>query len=161
MILGFDYDTFSPLGGTEFFQMAEKIVTNAQNAPEPGWKPYDGSRNRNRYWLVKISLIKSMKGVRKFIYEYDINGLDKMESKLSEARTSIVESLKLMQEVYRRKPDPFMYFVQIVLESKSDELINIFSEAFPEEKSRVVQILTEIDPANKAKYEKIASASTP
>jgi hypothetical protein len=48
-----------------------------------------------------------------------------------------------------------MYFLQIILDSKSDELPNIFSEAFPEEKSRVVQILTEIDPANKVKYEKI------
>ena len=35
---------FLPEGGTEFFQMAEKIVTNAQNAPETGWKPYDGSQ---------------------------------------------------------------------------------------------------------------------
>ena len=56
MILGFDYDSFSPLGGTEFFQMAEKVVMTAQNAPDPGWKPYDGSRNRNRYWLVKNAL---------------------------------------------------------------------------------------------------------
>ncbi len=141
MILGFDYDSFSPLGGTEFFQMAEKIVTNAQNAPEPGWKPYDGSRNRNRYWLVKNLLDKEYEGVRRFIYDYNINGLDKMESRIAEARTSMVESLKLFQEVYRKKPDPFMYLIQIVMESKSDELINIFSEAFPEEKSRVVQIL--------------------
>ncbi len=159
MILGFDYDTFSPLGGTEFYQMAEKIVTNAQNAPEPGWKPYDGSRNRNRYWLVKNALDKEYEGVRQFLYEYNMNGLDKMESKIAEARTSMVESLKLIQDVYRKKPDPFMYLVQVVMDAKSDELINIFSGAFPEEKSRVVQILTEIDPANKAKYEKINSAN--
>jgi hypothetical protein len=161
MILGFDYDTFSPLGGTEFYQMAEKIVTTAQNAPEPGWKPYDGSRNRNRYWLVKNALDKEYEGVRQFLYEYNMNGLDKMESKIAEARTSMVESLKLVQDVYRKKPDPFMYLVQVIMDAKSDELINIFSGAFPEEKSRVVQILTEIDPANKAKYEKINSANLP
>jgi len=161
MILGFDYDSFSPLGGTEFFQMAEKIVTNAQNAPEPGWKPYDGSRNRNRYWLVKNVLDKEYEGVRQFLYDYNINGLDKMESRIAEARTSMVESLKLIQDVYRKKPDPFMYLVQVVMDAKSDELINIFSEAFPEERSRVVQILTEIDPANKAKYEKINTANLP
>jgi len=159
MILGFDYDTFAPMGGTEFFQMAEKIVTNAQNAPEPGWKPYDGSRNRNRYWLVKNVLDKEYEGVRQFMYDYYINGFDKMESKTSEARTSMVESLKLTQDVYRKKPDPFMYLVQVIMDAKSDELINIFSAAFPEEKSRVVEILTEIDPANKAKYEKINSAN--
>jgi len=159
IILGFDYDSFSPEGGTGFFQVAEKIVTNAQNAPEPGWKPYDGSRNRNRYWLVKNVLDKEYEGVRRFIYEYYINGLDRMESRISEARNSIVESLRLVQDVYRQKPDPFMYVVQIVMESKADELVNIFSEAFPEEKSRVVQILVEIDPANKTKYEKIIAAN--
>jgi hypothetical protein len=159
MVLGFDYDSFSPMGGTEFYQMAEKIVTNAQNAPEPGWKPYDGSRNRNRYWLVKNVLDKEYEGVRQFIYDYNINGLDRMESKTPEARTSMVESLKLIQDVYRKKPDPFMYLLQVIMDAKSDELINIFSAAFPEEKSRVVEILTEIDPANKAKYEKINSAT--
>lgn len=160
IIIGFDYDSFSTEGGTEFFQIAEKIVTNAQNAPEPGWKPYDGSRNRNRYWLVKNILDQEYKEVRRFIYEYDISGLDRMESMLADARTSMVESLRLLQDVFRRKPDPFMYLLQIVMESKADELVNIFSEAFPEEKSRVIQILVEIDPANKSKYEKIAAANT-
>jgi len=159
VILGFDYDSYSFQGGSEFFQVAEKIVTNAQNAAEPGWKPYDGSRNRNRYWLIKNILDKEYEGIRRFIYEYDINGLDKMESKITEARASIVESLRLIQEVYRAKPDPFMYLIQIIMESKAEELINIFSDAFAEEKSRVMQILTEIDPGNKSKYEKITAAN--
>lgn len=158
MIIGFDYDSYSTLGGTEFFQVAEKIVTNAQNASEPGWKPYDGSRNKNRYWLVKNTLDKEYEEVRRFIHEYNINGLDKMESKTAEARTSIAESLKLILEVYRAKPDPYMYLIQVILESKTDELVNIFSEAFPEEKSRVIQLLIEIDPGNKTKYEKITAA---
>ncbi|MGQ9621782.1 MAG: type IX secretion system protein PorD [Bacteroidales bacterium] len=157
IIIGIDADSFAQEGGTEFFQIAEKIVTNAQNAPEPGWKPYDGSRNRNRYWLVKNILDKEYAGVRKFLYQYHIDGLDKMESRTGEARTNIVESLRLIQETYRRKPDPFMYFLQIILDAKSDELVNIFSEAFPEEKGRIVEILTEIDPANKSKYQKITS----
>lgn len=159
MIIGFDYDSFSPMGGTEFFQMAEKIVNNAQNAPESGWKPYDSSGNRNRYWLVKNILDKEYEPVRSFLYEYSINGLDKMESKIAEARTSMVESLKLVQDVYRRKPDPFMYYLQVVLEAKSDEFVNIFSAAFPEEKSRVVEILTEVDPSNKEKYEQITRST--
>jgi hypothetical protein len=159
IILGVDYDSFSMLGGTEFFQMAEKIVTNAQNAPESGWKPYDGSRNRNRYWLVKNILNKEYEGVRQFLYEYDINGLDKLESRVSEARNSMAESLTLIQDVFRKKPDPFMYFLQIVIDAKSEEIINIFMGAFPEERSRVVQVMTEIDPANKSKYEKITAAS--
>jgi hypothetical protein len=159
LIIGIDYDSFSPLGGTEFFQLAEKIVNNAQNAPEPGWKPYDSSRNRNRYWLVKNIVNNEYEPVRRFNYDYHINGLDRLESRIGEARTNMVESLRLVQEVYRRKPDPFMYFLQIMIEAKSDEFVNIFAEAFPEEKSRVIQILTEIDPANKEKYERITSTN--
>ncbi|HUX97783.1 MAG TPA: DUF4835 family protein [Bacteroidales bacterium] len=160
VILGFDYDTFSPLGGTEFFQMAEKIVTNAQNAPEAGWKPFDGSRNRNRYWLVKNILNREYENVRLFNYEYYMRGLDLMESRISEARINMAESLKLLQEVFRKRPDPYMYLLQIVIDAKSDELINIYSGAYPEEKSRVLIILNEIDPANKAKYERMNSASS-
>lgn len=159
IIIGFDYDSFSLRGGTDYFRIAEKIVTNAQNAPEPGWKPYDGSRNRNRYWLVKNILDDQYDGVRRFLYEYNINGLDRLESRAAEARVSIVESLRLIQEVYRNKPDPFLYLVQVIIDAKSEELINIFSESFPEEKSRVIQILNEIDPANKSRYEKITASN--
>jgi hypothetical protein len=161
VFLGFDYDSFSPLGGTQFFQIAEKIVSNAQNAAEPGWKPFDGSRNKNRYWLIKNTLDKEYEGIRRFIYEYNINGLDKMESKTAEARISILESLKLIQNVFRAKPDPYMYLLQIIMESKADELVSVFEDAFPEEKSRILQILNEIDPANKTKYEKITAANIP
>jgi len=159
LVLGFDFDSFSLLGGTEYFQMAEKIVTNAQNAPETGWKPYDGSRNRNRYWLVKNILDKEYEGVRRFVYDYSRNGLDRLESRTPEARASMVESLRYLQDVYRSKPDPFMYLVQIVIDARSEELINIFSESFPEEKSRVVEILTEIDPSRKTNYQKITAAN--
>jgi len=155
LIMGFDYDSFSPRGGTEMFEMCERIVNNAQNVPEPGWKPYDGSRNRNRYWLVNNILNREYSNVRDYIYRYHINGLDRLESSITEARTDMVETLRLLQDVYRKRPDPFMYYLTIVMEAKKDELINIFSEAFPEEKSRAVQILAEIDPANKSEYEKI------
>ena len=155
IMLGFDYDTFSPLGGTEFFQIADRIVNNAQNAPEPGWKAFDGSRNRNRYWLVKNILNREYENVRLFNYQYYMRGLDMMESRAGEARTNIAESLKLLQEVYRRRPDPYLYFFQVVMDAKSDELVNIFSTAFPEEKSRALLILNEIDPANRSKYERM------
>jgi hypothetical protein len=159
LIIGMDFDTFSPEGGTPYFQVAEKIVTNAQNAPEPGWKPYDGSRNRNRYWLIKNILNKEYAGVRQFEYLYHIKGLDRMESDMTQARTDIYDSLRQLQEVYRRRPDPFMYYMTVIIEAKVNEIVNIFTPGFPEEKNRVVQILTEIDPANESKYKQILSSS--
>jgi hypothetical protein len=160
LLIGIDFDTYSQGGGTPYFQVAEKIVTNAQNAPEQGWKPYDGSRNRNRYWLIKNILDTEYGGVRQFLYLYHLRGLDRMESDMTQARTEIYESLRRLQEVYRRRPDPFMYFMTVVVDAKADEIVNIFSQGFPEEKNRVVQILTEIDPANETKYQKILSANS-
>lgn len=159
LFIGMDFDTYSQGGGTPYFQIAEKIVTNAQNAPEQGWKPYDGSRNRNRYWLVKNVLDNNYSGARQFMYLYHLRGLDLMESDMTLARSEIFESLRRLQELYRQRPDPFMYYLTIILDAKADEIVNIFSRAFPEEKNRVVQILTEIDPANETKYQKILSAS--
>ena len=160
LLIGMDFDTYSQGGGTPYFQVAEKIVTNAQNAPEQGWKPYDGSRNRNRYWLVKNILDSEYSGVRQFIYLYHLRGLDRMESDMTQARTEIYESLRRLQEVYRRRPDPFMYYMTVVLDAKADEIVNIFTQGFPEEKNRVVQVLTEIDPANETKYQKILTSNS-
>jgi len=159
LVIGMDFDTFSPEGGTPYFQVAEKIVTNAQSAPEQGWKPYDGSRNRNRYWLIKNILDKQYSGVRQFEYLYHIKGLDRMESDMPQARTEIYESLRRLQEVYRSRPDPFMYYMTVIIEAKVNEIVSIFTPGFPEEKNRVVQILTEIDPANESKYRQILSSS--
>ena len=159
IMIGIDYDTFSPLGGTEYFNMAERIVSNAQSAAETGWKPYDGSRNKNRYWLVHNILDKGYEGMRNFLYQYHRNGLDMMESRVADARANIVESLRLIQQVYREQPDPYLYLLTLITEAKVDELVNIFSEAYPEEKNRVVEILMEVDASNKTKYEKILASS--
>lgn len=155
ILIGMDYDTFSLEGGTPYFQIAEKIVNNAQNATEGGWKPYDGSRNKNRYWLVKNILNKEYSGIRQFIYTYHLKGLDKLESDPAQARTEIYQSLKSLQEVYRQHPDPFMYYMTLVLEAKVSEIVSIFTPGFPEEKNRVVEIMTEIDAGNESKYKAI------
>lgn len=155
IIIGLDYDSFSHESGSEYFEKAEKIVNNAQNTPEAGWKPYDGSRNKNRYWLVKNILDVEYNPVREFVYRYHRLGLDVMESKRNEGRAEISESLRLLQKVHREKPDPYLFLLQLTFDVKADELVNVFSESFPEEQQRVIGILKEIDPSNSTKYEKI------
>jgi hypothetical protein len=41
-------------------------------------------------------------------------------------------------------------------DAKADELVNVFSQSFPDERNRVMAILNEVDPSNGRKYEKIA-----
>jgi hypothetical protein len=153
IILGLDYDSFSLLGGTSYYKIAEKIVQNAQNAPEKGWKSIQSTDRRNRYWLINNILDSKYEPVREFIYKYDRQGLDMMSSNPAEARKAIVESLEVLQNMYRNKPDPFMYFYQLMFDARSEEIVKVFSEGFAEEKQRAYKILIEIDPANKNKYD--------
>lgn len=61
IILGFDYDSFSLFGGTEFFRMAEKIVTNAQNAPKLAGNLMMVRETETDTGLSRTYLIKNMK----------------------------------------------------------------------------------------------------
>ncbi len=155
IILGLDYDSYSLEGGTEYFHKAEKIVNNAQNASESGWRASDSRTRRNRYWLVENILNEDYAPVREFIYKYHRLGLDRMDAQTSIARADMAEDLKLLQKIKREKPDPYMQFLQVIFDAKSDEFVNVFSQSPQDEKSRVLQLLIEIDPSNKSKYEKI------
>jgi hypothetical protein len=154
-ILGLDYDTFSLYGGTEYFNNAERIVLNAQNAPESGWKPMDDIAHKSRYWLVKDMIDTEYEPVRQFNYRYHRLGLDVMDEKVAEGRAEITNSLELLQEVYRSKPDPYMYLLRLIFDCKVDEIVNLYSESYPEERNRAHLILTEIDKPNTNKYKAI------
>jgi hypothetical protein len=158
-IIGMDYDSFSYLGGTPFLAQAENIVTNAQNAREAGWKPFESLDHKNRYWLINDILNDSYKPIREFNYKFHRLGLDVMDEKVTEGRAVIAEGLVDLQKVFRDKPDPFMHLLQITMDAKADEMVNIFSESFTEEKQRAIRILQEIDPANKVKYEKLTASN--
>ena len=155
VILGLDYDSYSMEGGTPFFEKAEAIVNRSQNAVESGWKAFESMRNR--YWLVENVMNDRYAGVRQCLYQYHRLGLDVMSQKASDGRSTIAESLRLLQQVHRDKPGSFL--MTLFFDAKADELVNIFSESFPDEQNRVVQILTEIDPSNTSKYQKIKEAS--
>jgi len=151
IIIGLDYDTFSLFGGTEFFNKAQNIVSYAQNATELGWKMTETNK-KNRYWLIENILSPKYKNVRQFLYEYHRLGLDIMNAKVNEGRSQIAESLMLLRSVYREKPDLYLTFYKMIFDAKSDEFVNIFSESFTDEKTRVLNILNEIDPSNQSKY---------
>jgi hypothetical protein len=53
IIIANDYDTYSNLGGTEYFQKAQLIVTNAQSAAESGWKSFESQK-------IDIGLLKML-----------------------------------------------------------------------------------------------------
>ncbi len=151
IMLGLDFDSFSLNGGDAFFTAAENIVNSAQNANERGWKAFDG--NRNRYWLIENLRNPSYRVLRQFSYEYHRQGLDLMSDNVDEGRANIASALSYLEQVKKTRSD--LFYLQLLTDAKRDEIINIFSKGSPQEKTKVANIMREVDPANASKYEKI------
>ncbi len=151
VILAVDYDSFSPLGGTPYWQKAQTIVNNAQTASEKGWRSNES--NKNRYWLIENTLQPVFLGIRNCLFQYCHNGLDIMWEKVDEGRANILTALDLLKPVYAARPASFN--MQLFFNSKTDELVNIFKGGTPEEKTKAVETLMLVDPARTTKYLKI------
>jgi len=151
IIIGLDYYTFSNEGGVTYLQKAKDIVTNSQNSAEKGWKAFES--NKNRYWLAEELLDAKYSDFRSCLYHYHRFGLDKMYDDSEKGRIAVSESLEYLRKVKRQNPTAFI--LRIFFDAKSSEIANIYSDAFQDEKSRIVSLLTELDPSNISKYNKI------
>ncbi|OUV69690.1 MAG: hypothetical protein CBC83_09755 [Flavobacteriales bacterium TMED123] len=155
IVLGLDFDTFSEYGGATYFIKAQNIVNNAQNAREIGWKAFES--DKNRYWLAHDLLDTRYEEIHSCFYRYYRGGMDIMAEKSDDARYEITEALEELRGIYRENPSAFI--LKLFFDAKSDEIIKIYSEAFPNEQARIIKLLTEIDPANSTKYQAITAKS--
>ncbi len=151
IIIANDYDTYSNLGGTEYWQKAQLIVGNAQSASESGWKSFESQKNR--YWITENALQPVFQPIRECMYKYHRLGLDIMFDKADDGRKEILKSMDLLLGVYKNRPASFA--MELFFNAKVVEVVNIFSKGQPNEKSKAVEVLTTVDPANSNKYFKI------
>jgi hypothetical protein len=151
IIIGLDFDSFTLNGGTPYFEAAQSIVNAAQNSIYPGWKSFDGQQNR--FWLAENLMNSAYKKMHDFYYEYHINGLDIMHEDVDEGRRNILQSLQYLRDV--RQSRPGLFLLQIFLEAKRDEIINVFTEGSTSEKSQAAEIMIEIDPSQTSRYRTI------
>lgn len=151
LIIGVDYDTFSELGGTPYYQKALQVVNNAQQSNRPGWQSL-GS-NRNRYWIVENFNNAQMTDLRKAIYSYHRLGLDTFDKDPDKSREIILKGLRDIKKV--RDVNPTSVLVVSFFDAKGKELGNIFSSGSIQVRREVYDIITSIDPSNRSAYEKI------
>jgi hypothetical protein len=149
MILGFDYDSYSPRGGDVYFQKAQNIVNNAPEGRNvSGWKAFDGTRNR--YWLVENMLNSRYTIMHDVYYNYYRMGLDKFYSDESTARTEVLNVLNLLNNFNTDNPNKMIN--QFFFQGKSTEFIKIFSKAPQQDKARASEMLQRLDLTNASKY---------
>ncbi len=149
IILGFDYDSFSPRGGDAYFQKAQNIVNNAPEGKNiSGWKAFDGTRNR--YWLAENLLNSRYTIMHDVIYGYYRAGMDKLYNDEIGARSQVLNMLTSLNSFNVENSNTMI--LQFFLQDKSDELIKIFSKATPPDKAKALDLLQRIDVTSATKY---------
>ncbi len=150
-IIGLDYDSYAPLGGGPYFAKAQAIVANSANSAEPGWKAFEGLRNR--FWLMENINNPIYKPIRQFYYDFHRKGLDMMSKKRDESVRLIGSSLEKLRRVHNDKP--LSVFMKTLFDAKADEMVNLFKDAPNDVKNIAKETLSTIDPINTSKYQKI------
>ena len=151
-LLGIYFDSFSPMGGTPFFNQCQTIIGYSQTQGT-GWAGSDSKSKRNRYWLWENMTNPSYADYRNFYYKYHRMGMDLLSSDLTEGVTSILDCLKMLQGIAKAKSS--LYLTAVLMTSKSAELINVFSGAPEAQRHEAQTLLTQLDPANASKYAKL------
>jgi hypothetical protein len=151
MILGIDADSYSMLGGTNYYDVAENIVVVAQSSGYKGWTQSGG--NQNRFFLVNDMITPTFSPMREGFYQYHALGLDKMADDLKTGKEGVKASLSTISKVHVVRPNAFL--PRVFFDAKSDEIVALFSGGPTVQTAEMVETLNRMSPTNISKWSKI------
>ncbi len=150
LFLGLDFDSFSPNGGTPFFEIAETIA-NAAPQEAGGDNGWSSTGRQNRHAIISDINNSTYQPLRQFLYEYHRQGLDVMAEHPEQGRETILSALNDLRSVYER--NSMCYFLQLLIESKRDEIIQIYSQGEMKIRTEAANIMKQIDPSQSSRYD--------
>jgi hypothetical protein len=158
LIIGFDYATMSKGGGDKYFALAEQITNQVPStaSDSKGWKPFDSNpltQGKNRYNIISSLMGGKFEDYKKALYEYHFQGIDMFYDDPATARANISDALDKIDKSFKDNQNNILLI--LFLQAKGDELVGIFAGGEQSEKTKVVNILKKLDPANGTKYDKI------
>ncbi|MDR1814898.1 MAG: DUF4835 family protein [Tannerella sp.] len=149
MILGFDFDSFSPNGGKQFFQQAQQIVSLAQsNSQWNGWTAF--ANKRNRHALATALTENQGESFHTLWYAYHRKGLDEMAANADRGRANIIAALPALKTLKQARPTSPL--LQLFTDCKLDETVLIYSKATVQEKQEGYKMFSELFPAASTRY---------
>lgn len=151
LTLGLDADTFSMMGGSEYYDEAENVVNQAQQSGYIGWS--STNNGATRYLVITDILSGTYDGYRSALYNYHMLGLDLMSSDKPNAKANIDESIQEIKGIYSRRPNALL--IRLFFDAKADEIVNIFSDGPRFDTSQLVDDLSRMSPVNLQKWNSI------
>ncbi|MCS3756693.1 DUF4835 family protein [Salinibacter ruber] len=150
LILGYDYDTFSPLGGTPFFDRAQTVADQAEGSGDPGWSSV--GTQQTRVQLLSNLRAQRHEPLRRVYYKYHRKGLDRFVQETEAARKTLMEVLRTLRTLRDRLSQS--YALNLFFATKNQELTAIFEESDLEGQAQ--GLLVQMDPSHSSQYNRLA-----
>lgn len=152
IMLGFDYDSFSELGGTPYFNRAQSVFELGQNSGVPGWGRSIGAQ-RNRFGLITDLMNPAYEDLRRAFYRYHRLGLDQFTLNSEISRNQALTALRTIQENKRVTTNNYLF--DLFFSTKYTEIVAMFMDADHRIRIEAYNILRDVDPAHSTEYQKL------
>ncbi|MDR1782673.1 MAG: DUF4835 family protein [Dysgonamonadaceae bacterium] len=149
LIMAFDFDSFSPQGGTVFLRNAQNIANTAQSAGWAGWSAFDDNRSKSS--IINIYLDEQVKPFRDMWYTYHRRCLDEMAANPDRGRTTMLTALPVLKDIKSVRNTEIL--LQMFGDCKLTEIVSIAAKANTEEKKNLYDMLRNVFPASSSELE--------
>lgn len=143
LVIGMEMDSFSPLGGTAYFELARTIANAAQASNAQGWQANQGQNGR--YDIIDALSSTAFNDFRNLVYSYHRKGLDTMTDTPKEAKETIAAQLITLENLMRRQPNA--YLIQAFFDAKAEEISQLFSDGPEVETKALLRFLNRFVPS--------------
>jgi hypothetical protein len=143
LVIGMEMDSFSPLGGTAYFEQARTIANAAQASNAQGWQANQGQNGR--YNIIDALSSTAFNDFRNLVYSYYRKGLDTMTDTPKEAKETIAAQLITLENLMRRQPNA--YLIQAFFDAKAEEISQLFSDGPEVETKALLRFLNRFVPS--------------
>ncbi len=149
ILLGMYFDSFSPNGGEQFYEVARTICQTAESNSSSSKEWSSTGSQKARYWFAENHTNSAYASLHTVYYLYHRMGLDMMTKDQPQARQNIIGALRELQQVHNVRHN--LLSVQQFVDVKISELVSIFTPAPPEEQKQVYDIIKAVSPINVTK----------
>ena len=147
LVIGYDADTFTELGGTQYFQKASDIAVRGVSESSRGWQK--GGSGYTRQQIADDLLNSKYAPIRKAYYIYHFHGLDLLETNQNRALDNMLYAVDLIGEA-EKKENTTLQLARIFFGAKFQEIADRFT-TYPDQS--VIARFADYDPTHQRDYE--------
>ena len=146
LMLGYDYDTFSEMGGTEQFENARRVAELAESSGSIGWRALQGEGSRGE--LIAQIMDPRFRELRKAYNDYHLLSLDQFVADPDKARRTMLDVVGRLEGLTEGVSRAF--YLDAFFTAKYKELAAVFQGSSVA--NQAYDTLTRIDPSHLSEY---------